>query len=192
MQVAISSADSPAARSDPEWDEAFLRVQSYVRAHGLESPVLLSQATDSIIRDAKERGHAGAGGHPVSLAMEVTHARIGEWFAQACKDVDWTNERARSQGRLALVIADLPGRWADHFLSSDAPPPGLAEAIGSRQILPAPQLRVVGMAPEPLEFGVLDPGDPRLPSRRIWIPAKAVVSWLLIFGFFGVAWAATH
>src|SRR5579863_8664 len=72
----------PPCAADPAWDEAFLRVQSYLRAHGLESPVLLNQATAGIIREARENP-GPAGTEPVARAMEAAHARIGAWFARS-------------------------------------------------------------------------------------------------------------
>lgn len=192
MQPSPSTADLIAPGADPAWDEAFLRVESYLRAYGLESRVLLNQITSAIIAQAQAAARGEPDETPVGLAMEVTQRRIGEWLSQSGPQIDWTNERNRAQGRLALIMADLPGRWPNHFLSADPLPADLAGAILSSQILPAPGMRVSNMAPEPLEFGLLEPGDPRLQSKRIWIPMRAVVPWLLIFGFFGVAWASSH
>jgi hypothetical protein len=152
----------------------------------------LNQITAAIIEEARTRARDGASDNPVSAAMEVTQSRIGEWLAQSGQELDWSNERMRAQGRLALIIADLPGRWPNHFLSSEPFPTDLAAAMASSRILPAPGMRVSNMSPEPLEFGLLEPGDPRLHAHRIWAPLRAVVPWLLIFGFFGVAWASSH
>ena len=168
-----------------------MRVQSYLRAYGLESPVLLSQTTSTLIEEARSRS-ASMQGEPVELAMEITHARIGAWFAQAGCPTGTANEQTRIQGRLALIIDDLGGNAANHFLSPNPLPASLAAAMASFRILAVPEMRPSGMAPEPLEFGILDSGDPRLPSRRFWVPVRAAASWLLIFGLFGFAWAATH
>ena len=191
MEACFPVADPPTGPSSPAWDEAFLRVQSYLRAYGLESPVLLSQVTGSLIDEARSRPES-AQAEPVELAMEVTQARIGAWFAQAGFPVDPASGQRFLQGRLALIIADLPGRWANHFLSPGPVPEDLAAAMASLRILPGPEMRPSSMSPEPLEFGILEPGDSRLPSRRIWVPVRVATSWLLIFGLFGLAWAATH
>ncbi len=177
---------------EPEWDEAFLRVQSYLRAYGMESPVLLNETTAGIIREARELALDPAAESPVSLAIGIAQSRIGEWFAQSGRQLDWSDDRMRAQGRLALIVADLPGRWRQCFLSSNPLPAELAAAMRSVEILPGPELQLSSMAPEPLEFGILESGDSRLPSRRFWIPARFLVSWAVIFGFFGVAWAASH
>jgi hypothetical protein len=182
----------PAPRSaDPAWDEAFLRVQSYLRAYGLESPVLLSQATNSLIDEARLKASYSRV-EPLHLAMEVTRCRIGAWLAQVGFPVGSANEQIHVHGRLALIIADLPGRWANHFLSPDPVPPELSAAMASLRIMPGPEMRPSSMAPEPLEFGILEPGDSRLPSRRLWVPLRVAASWIVIFGLFGLAWAAAH
>jgi hypothetical protein len=192
MEASAAAARQEEPIANASWDEAFVRVESYLRSYGLESRVLLNQATASIIDEARSRAAESGCENPVGIAMETTHARIGEWLAKSGQPVDWSSERTRAQGRLALVIADFPGRWSESFLDSGPFPEALSEAIASCQILPAPGMRLSNMAPEPLEFGLLEPGDPRLRSRRIWIPMRAMVPWLLIFGFFGVAWASSH
>jgi hypothetical protein len=189
MGALLPTADSLNGAAEPAWDEAFLRVQSYLRAYRLESPVLLSKITSSIIAEARSR-FPSAQADPVEVAIEVTYSRIAAWFTQAGYPADPANEQLSALGRLAL--ADLPGEWANTFLSPEPVSPDLAVAMASVRILPGPEMRPSGMAPEPLEFGILEPGDPRLPSRRVWIPVRVVTLWIIIFGFFGFAWAATH
>jgi len=193
-------AQTPAEReglashaADPAWDEAFLRVQSYLQAYGLESPVLLNPITAGIIRQAQtQAASSGQGEAPVMLAMAVTQAHIGEWFTRAGQNLDWTNERMRAQGRLALIFADLPGRWANHFLSQEPAPAELVAAMASSQLLPGPELRLSNMPTAPLQFGFSESGDPLLVRAKMWLPLRAMVSWLMIVGIFGVAWAAGH
>ena len=192
MESPLLATNQSASDPGPAWDEAFLRVESYLRTYGLESHVLLHQVTASIIEEARAKAQGGAPENPVELAMNATQSRIGAWMARSGQPADWSSDRVRAQGRLALIVADLPSRWPNSFLSSEPFPADLAEAMSSAQVLPAPGMRVSNMAPEPLEFGLLEPGDPRIQSKRIWIPIRAVVPWLLIFGFFGVAWASSH
>jgi hypothetical protein len=177
---------------DPDWDEAFMRVQSYFRAYGMESPLQLNELAAGIIQEARERLREGAPGDPLGVAMRIAQAHIGAWFARSGKDLDWSNDRARAQGRLALIVADLPGRWRHSFMSASPLPPELSAAMTSVEIFPGPELKLTSMAPEPLEFGILDSGDGRVPTKRYWLPAKLLSSWLLICGFFGIAWAASH
>lgn len=193
MKISRSTApEQRVAATGPAWDEAFLRVESYLRAYGLESRVMLNQITAEIIREALGLACNGHPGKPVELALQLTHARIGDWYARTGQEIDWTNERTRAQARLALINADLPGRWTDYFLSSDPVPADLAAAIASFQLLPAPELYLSEMPPAPLEFGFHEPADHFASSRKIWLPARTLALWLLIFGFFGITWAASH
>ena len=191
-EPAPGAAEPPRPVADPAWDEAFLRVEGYLRSYGLESHVLLNHLVAAIIQEARERSAAGDARHPVAVSIDVANARIAAWFSRAGNEIDWASERGCAQCRLALIIADLPGRWPTIFLGPEPFPEELTSAIASFQILSGPELRLSGMAPEPLEFGLLEPRDPHLPPRRIWFPAKAMAYWFLIFGFFGIAWAASH
>jgi hypothetical protein len=177
---------------DPSWDEAFLRVESYLRAHQLESRVLLNQLASDIIREARERVCASPAEEPVFAAMNVTNTRIGVWFARAGNAGDWSDERVREGGRLALVLTNLPERWANCFLSTEPVPPEFAAALAAGTMQPGPEMRFSNMAAAPLEFGFADPADPGSPARGGWASMRAAATWLLIAGLYGSAWAASH
>ncbi len=174
------------------WDEAFLRVESYLRAHHLESRVLLNQLATDIIREARERSQGNPQKKPVVVAMEVTHSRMGAWFARAGDAGDWSDERVRVRGRLALLLADLPGRWPNCFLSAEPLPPELGAALASGVLQPGPELRFSNMPPAPLEFGFNAPDNPNSRPQSGWFVVRAAGWWLCAVGLFGVAWAASH
>jgi hypothetical protein len=182
---------SPAA-TDPAWDEAFMRVESYLRAHHLESRMLLNQLVSEIVAEARSRAPAPRADEAVAFAMQVTHARIGAWFARAATASDWANERDRAHGRLALVIANLPGRWSNYFLSAESVPPELASAMASFQFQAGPELRFSNMPTAPLEFGFDETDDPHAARHGVWPLVRAASSSLLVAGLFGAVWAASH
>jgi len=183
---------TPGFPADPAWDEAFLRVESYIRAHGLESSVLLNRVTADIIREALARAAGAPGAEPVAEAMQVANERIGAWFAHTGRKIDWSNERTRAQCRLALILADLPGHWANYFLSPDPIPPELVAAMDEFRVLPGPELSFSKMPPAPIEFGLLESNDRGSADWARRLPGRVIFSWLLIVGFLGAAWAASH
>lgn len=192
--VEVSLPVTPGPHPAPAWDEAFLRVESYLRAHHLESRVQLNQVVTSIIREARERVPANPDEAPVSIAMQVAHARIGAWFAQAGNTGDWSDERVRVRGRLALVLAEMPGHRADYFLATAPLPPEFAAALARGALEPGPQLRFSNMPTAPLEFGFAesDGSDSRQHGGG-WGPGlRGAAGWLLIAGLYGVLWAASH
>ena len=191
-RIAIPRPSVSRPPTDPAWDEAFLRVESYLRAHHLESRVLLNQLVTEIIAEARSRGPAQPADEPVVVAMQVTHARIGAWFARAAQASDWANDRDRAHGRLALVIANLPGRWSNHFLSAQSVPPELAAAMASFQFQPGPELRFSNMPTAPLEFGFDESDHPHAAKHGVWPLVRAASSSLFVVGLIGAAWAASH
>lgn len=182
-------SSSPA---DPAWDEAFLRVESYLRAHHLESRMLLNQLATEIIAEARARAPGQPMEAPVTRAMHVTRVRIGAWCTRAGNEFDESNERSRAHGRLALVIANLTGRWSNHFLSAESVPPELSTAMASFQFQPGPELRFSNMPPAPLEFGFDETENPRAGKQGFRLLVRATSSWLVVVGLIGVAWAASH
>lgn len=180
---------TPAA--SPAWDAAFLRVESYLRAHHIESRVLLNHLTAEIIRRARELAGDADGDEVVTLAMTVAHAQMGLWFARIFPEGDWSDERFRARGRLALLLSDVPGRWSQCFLSREPLPQELVESMRQSEFQAGPELRFTNMPPTPLNHIFGDDADPeRAPSSRF--PAlRTVVGGLLVMGIIGIAWAAT-
>ena len=191
-QVKIGPPAAVPVPSGPAWDEAFLRVESYLRAHHLESRVLLNRLATEIIHEAGERAHADPREDPVVAAMVVTHARVGAWFARVGVAGDWSDERVRAGGRLALVLADLPECWPNCFLSAEPVPPQLVSALAAGVLQSGPELRFSNMSAVPLEFSFADPNDPNSLKNSGWAGLRAAAGWLVIVGFYGAAWAASH
>ena len=173
-----AAADRPPVLADPAWDEAFLRVQSYLRAYGLESPLLLNDLTAGIIREARCRAGTDRAAAPVTLAMDVTQAWIGAWFKRAGQEIDWANGRTRAQGRLALILADLPGRWASHFLSAGPVPPRPGRGHGVLPQIPARplNLRLSSSMPaaSPRILGFLGIRRSTCWRTKRWLPVRAL------------------
>lgn len=178
--------------ADPAWDEAFLRVESYLRAHHLESRVMLNQIATEIIRDARQRSLVAPDEEPVVAAMHATHARMGQWFARAGNTGDWSDERVRARGRLALVLGESPVRRQHCFLSNEEVPAEVASSLAAGVLRPSPELQLSNMPPAPLEFGFNDPTDPSMAQKSGWATMREAAGWLALVGIYGAAWAASH
>lgn len=178
--------------ADPAWDEAFLRVESYLRAHHVESRVMLNQLATEIIRDARQRSLANPNEEPVVAAMHSTHARMGSWFARAGHAGDWADERVRARGRLSLVLGGSPVRGQTCFLASGDVPSEVTAALTTGVLRPNPELHLSNMPPAPLEFGFNDPSDPSIAQKSAWGTMREAASWLALVGLYGAAWAASH
>jgi hypothetical protein len=173
------------------WDEAFLRVESYLHAHRIESRLLVSELATSIIEEARRDAETQPDEPPVRLAMEVLQRRMAAWFRDVFQEDSWKEEHSRRRGRLALVLTDMPSSWANDFLAERPLPGALTERLNEVALQPGPELRLSKMPPAPLEFALGDNEDaPTTLSRRA--PWAAVTVWILAAGAMGVAWATTR
>ena len=185
----------------PAWDEAFLRVESYLRAHQIESRLVLNRLALEIIRAARAVAEAPGAApaaatavDPVALAMHEAERRTAAWFNRVLGDaVDPDDERLGTRGRIALVMADVPARWPQYFLAETPPPPELVEAMRTAYIEAGPELELTRMVPRPLDFGpIANVADEDWKTFARWPVLRAILGWLLFVGLLAAVWRATH
>lgn len=180
------------ASSNSEWDEAFARVESYLRAHHLESRMLLNRSTTEIITAARTLALRYPNETPVTLALRVTQARMGEWFVAVLGEGDWADERFRARGRLAFLMADMPHECAEWFLSSLTPPPALRARLANARLQPGPELRIASMPASPLAFPLDDAIQKKWSTFNRSAFARSSLSWIVISGLVSLAWLVTR
>jgi len=186
--------ENPSTPADiKSWDEAFLRVESYLYAHHIESRVLLNRLATEIIEDARRIAPERPNVPPVKLAMETVHRRMADWFRTVFTEGSWTDERFRARGRLALVMTETPTKTPQAFLSAE---PASLELAGKMQLCtlqPGPEIRLSNMAPAPLEFSFGDNDEKEKSSGfSRWPAYPAVAASLLIVSAMAYAWTSTH
>ncbi len=198
VRSALQRHAAPAARSaralavpaTAPWDEAFARVESYLRAHHIESRVLLNRLTTDILTAARALAVEQPQEAPVTLAIRVAHARIGEWFVQAMGEGDWADERFRARGRLALLMADIPEQCPERFLESGELPADSRARLRNARLEPGPQLQLASMPPSPLEFPLGESIEEKWTTFSRSAFFQVALSWVLIAGAAGAAWLA--
>jgi len=138
---ALLPPDFP-SRTDPEWNEAHERVESYLRAHRIVQPIALSELTNEIVARAWRLHTPGTEVAPVTRALREADNAITAWFARALDQHGPHSRRLGVRGRLSLALADAPGRWPDAFLAPTPPPRALSETMRAAFLRagPAPQL----------------------------------------------------
>jgi hypothetical protein len=175
-----------------EWDEAFLRVESYLRAHHIESRLLLTRLTSEIVNDARGLAAQMPREAPVTIAMRLAHARIGEWMQRAMGRGDWSDERFRARGRLALLMSELPERCPEQFLGTEELPEEARKRLGESDLVAGPEMRPVTMPPAMLEFPLVEIAEEKWVTFSRSTFARAAASWVLFVSILGVAWYATR
>jgi hypothetical protein len=184
----------------PVWDEAFLRVESYLRAHQIESRLVLNRLTLEIIRAARkasEPSNLEANSvvqEPLACAMLEAEHRTAAWFKRVLGDAaDPEDERLGTRGRIALVLADVPARWPQYFLSESEPPAELVQAMRAAYIEAGPEIEIIHMIPRPMDFGpIANVADETWKTFARWPILRAVLSWVLFLNLLAALWYFTH
>ena len=91
------------------------------------------------------------------LAMEEALSEVAEW-TQDVLDVPLENRRLATRGRLALLLADMPGKWQGVFLTPAPWPPEFVEAMKKSYLAAGPRFAALTMIPKPLELNAIGSG----------------------------------
>lgn len=183
---------TPPVPANADWDEAFVRVESYLRSHHLESRVLLTHLTTEILKSARALASQMPAEAPVTIAMRVAHAHIGEWLQGVLHEGDWADERFRARGRLALLMSELPQQCPERFLSNEPLPTAVADRLVESRLEPAPEFRLTPMPPAMLEFPIADYAEEKWVTFSRSTFSRAAASWVVFIGVLGAAWFATR
>ena len=187
-----TNPSNPPLPIDAEWDDAFLRVESYLRSHHIGSRSLLTRLTTEILDTARNAAPERDGELPVESAMRVAQARIGEWLQSAVGEGTWSDERFRARGRLALLMSGIPERCPEYFLSDQPLPGAEVRQLTNAHLQPGPEMRPVGMPPATVEFPLSELAEEKWNTFSRSTFTRAAASWACFVGFLAVAWAATR
>jgi hypothetical protein len=169
-----------AGRSLEEWNAAYGKVESYFHALRIANKVLLGRLVIHVLRRAMLRAPKETERTATELAAEEMDRVVTEWFAEVLQEpATGTDQMLSTRGRLALLLADMPGKWQDQFLQ---PKPWPAEFVGAMQkayLRAGPDFQLSQMTPRPLHLG---------PFTTLTNFTKLpYVKWVALWIFFGLA-----
>jgi hypothetical protein len=150
----MSAPGYVAGRPLEEWNGAYARVEAYFQALGLRNKLLLGQLVSRVLDRAIERAPVELQRGPMELAAEEMDRAVTEWYA-AVLDVPSTETDPvlSTRGRLALLLADMPGRWQDQFLEPAPWPEEFVQAMRENYLRAGPDFQLSHMAPRPIDLG---------------------------------------
>jgi hypothetical protein len=178
--------------AEQKWDEAFLRVESYLHAHGIQSALIVNRITTLTLDEARKTAGDNPVSEPVTLAMAALQAAMAHWYRTVLNDPDLPEEAIRAKGRLALVMNRSEPSWTQQFLATDSIHPELATALREARLQPGPEVHLTNMPPAPLEFMINPEERSTAPGFRGHGLLQAAALWVCILGALGAAWAASH
>jgi hypothetical protein len=143
-----------AGRPLEEWNAAYAKVESYFHALRIRNKPLLGQLVLRVLERAQRRAAAEPALSATQLAAEEMDRLVTEWFGEVLQaSPTGTDQLISTRGRLALLLADMPGRWQDQFLRPGPWPEEFTSAMRETFLRAGPDFQLSKMTPRPLDLG---------------------------------------
>ena len=153
---ALVLTDAPgrlAARPLDDWNAAYSKVESYFHALRVRNRLLLGQLVELVLQRAMARAPLEPARSATELAVEEMDRLVNEWFAHVLQAPPAGAEMLSTRGRMALLLADMPGRWQDQFLRPGPWPDEFVLAMRDGYLRAGPNFQLAQMTPRPLDLG---------------------------------------
>ena len=192
MNPTLGWTESPgelAGRSLDEWNAAYNKVESYFNSLRVRNKVLLGQMVSLVIERAMRRAKETPDRSASELSAEEMDHVVTEWFAEVLQEPPTNHDHMLStRGRLALLLADMPGKWQDQFLRPGPWPEEFVKAMREAYLRAGPDFQLSQMTPRPLHLGPIT----TLTSIREVKFSKMISVWLLLALIFIAIFWLTH
>jgi hypothetical protein len=161
VESAVTGADTLtdaagqlAGRPLEEWNAAYVKVENYFHALRVRNKALLGQLVLRVLERAMRRAPAEPNRSATQLAAEEMDRLVNEWFAAVLQESQVNADQwLTTRGRLALLLADMPGRWQDQFLRPGPWPEEFVSAMRETYFRAKPDFQLSKMTPRPLDLG---------------------------------------
>jgi hypothetical protein len=160
MESAVNPAILPdesgqlAGRPLEEWNAAYAKVESYFHALRIRNKPLLGELVLRVLERAQQRARAEPQRSATLLAAEEMDRIVTEWFSEVLQSPPTKADNTLStRGRLALLLADMPGKWQDQFLRPGPWPEEFTGAMRETFLRAGPDFQISKMTPRPLDLG---------------------------------------
>lgn len=143
-----------AGRSLDEWNAAYVKVENYFHALRIRNKPLLGQLVLRVLERAQQRAPREPQRSATELAAEEMDHIVTDWFGEVLQTSPVGSEQTLStRGRLALLLADMPGKWQDQFLRPGPWPREFVDSMRESFFRAGPDFQLAKMTPRPLDLG---------------------------------------
>lgn len=178
-----------AGRSLEEWNSAYAKVESYFHALRVQNKVLLGQLVIHVIERAMRRAAEEPKRSATELAAEEMDRLVTTWFAEVLQEQPTNvDQQLSTRGRMALLLADMPGKWQDQFLRPGPWPEEFVTAMRETYLRAGPDFQLAKMTPRPLDLGPITTLDTI--SRQPYFKMLSV--WVLFWIVLVIIFVLTH
>ncbi len=191
--IELPGAFRPTTGSMDAWNDAYVRVEDYLRAHRIHNRLHSSRLILKILERAAQRHAADPMVEPTTLAAEETERMMDQWFAHALGVREQPHERIAVDGRVALLLCDGPQKWSDAFLEENKMPEEFVKAMQTGALTAGPDMAVSSMVPRPIDLGPISEAAGETLERFEKLPLlRTLFLWLLFAGVLAAIFYATR
>ena len=192
MDVSMESAVTGAAgqlagRPLEEWNAAYVKVENYFHALRVRNKALLGQLVLRVLERAMRRAPDELGRSATELAAEEMDRLVIEWFAAVLQESPANaDQMLTTRGRLALLLADMPGRWQEQFLRPGPWPQEFVSAMRETFLRAGPDFQLSKMSARPFDLGPITTltNLGRVPYLKMSLAWTVVVLFLIAVFYF--------
>jgi len=192
MNPTLGWTESPgrlAGRPLEEWNAAYAKVESYLNSLRVGNKVLLGQLVLLVVERTMRRAAADPQRSTSELVAEEMDHVVTEWFAEVLQEPPTNRDQMLStRGRLALLLADMPGKWQDQFLRPGPWPEEFVKSMREAYLRAGPDFQMSQMTPRPLDLGPIATLNSIAKVRY----SKMISIWLLFVAVLIALFYLTH
>jgi len=153
-EILPATAGRLAGRPLDEWNAAYAKVENYFHALRIRNKALLGQLVLRVLERAQRRAPEELNRSATQLAAEEMERLVNEWFSEVLQSPPTKADNTLStRGRLALLLADMPGRWQEQFLRPSPWPEEFTSAMRETFLRAGPDFQLSKMTPRPFDLG---------------------------------------
>src|SRR5436190_11396066 len=152
--ISTSKPEIIAGSSLEQWNAAHVRVVNYFTALRVPGKARVGELASHVIERAMRRAGEEPGRPAMAIAADEMDRMVTEWFASVLDDPRNDNDPMLSvRGRLAMLLANMPGKWQEQFLQPGPWPAEFVQAMRDSYLHSGPDLQHAQMSPRPLDLG---------------------------------------
>ena len=183
----------PRTGSLEAWNNAYVRVEDYLRAHRIQNRLHSSRLILKILEQAAVRHAADPTLDPTTIAAEETEAMMDRWFAEILDERDQPHERIAVDGRVALLLCDGPQKWPYAFLETQQVPTEFVQSMRAGALAAGPYMALSSMVPRTIDLGPIPEAAGETLERFERLPMlRTIFLWLLFAGALAAIFHATR
>lgn len=134
------------------YDDAYTKVERYLISLRIENRRILSKLVYEILEKTSKIHQADSTKDITTLAMEETHRLTSEWCEKVLGLKSNPGRGIPLKGRVAMLLSNMPSKWAKYFLSDEELPKELVSAMKETYLSAGPEFQQARMTHRALDF----------------------------------------